>query len=366
MAAKIEKLEARAYTIPTEEPESDGTLQWDATTIVVVTASAEGQTGTGYSYTDASSALLIDRKLRQVVEGGDALAPQRHWDALVASLRNVGRPGLASAAVSAIDAALWDLKARLLALPLVTLLGQLRPSVPIYGSGGFTSYSVERLQEQLAGWVKQGITRVKMKVGRQRKNDLERVAAARDAIGDADLFVDGNGAYTRKDALGIATAFARFGVSWFEEPVSSDDLEGLRLLRDRAPGGMAIAAGEYGYDSFYFRRMLEAGAVDVLRADATRCGGVTGFLSAAQLCHAHNTDLSAHTAPMLHAHVACAVPRLAHVEHFYDHVRIENMLFDGVLQPVDGTLRPDLSATGTGLALNHEAARRFQVYPEAG
>jgi len=164
-----------------------------------------------------------------------------------------------------------DLKARLLDLPLITLLGAVRANVPVYGSGGFTSYSMAQLQEQLGGWVADGISRVKMKIGRQPASDLDRVRAAREAIGPgAELFVDANGAYTRKQALATACAFTEFDVSWFEEPVSSDDLDGLRLLRDRAPAGMEIAAGEYGYDLFYFRRMLEAGAVDVLQADATR------------------------------------------------------------------------------------------------
>jgi L-alanine-DL-glutamate epimerase-like enolase superfamily enzyme len=263
-------------------------------------------------------------------------------------------------AISAVDVALWDLKARLLDLPLLTLLGSIRDQVAVYGSGGFTSYSIEQLQDQLAGWVHDGITRVKMKIGREPGHDLERVCAARQAIGsNAELFVDANGAYTRKLALTMAEQFAAYNVRWFEEPVSSDDLEGLRLLRDRAPAGMDIAAGEYGYDLFYFRRMLEAGAVDVLQADATRCGGYTGFLLVAALCQARSLLLSAHTAPSLHAHVCCTSIPVCHVEYFHDHVRIEQMLFDGALKPVRGALEPDLSLPGIGLAFKSADARRY-------
>src|SRR5262249_46787321 len=153
--------------------------------------------------------------------------------------------------------------------------------ISVYGSGGFTSYSIAQLQAQLGTWAGDGISKVKMKVGSSPKDDVDRVRAARQVIGTrAELFVDANGAYTRKQALDFADRFAVYDVRWFEEPVSSDDLEGLRLIRNRAPAVMNIAAGEYGYETTYFRRMLDAGAVDVLQADATRCAGVTGFLEA--------------------------------------------------------------------------------------
>ena len=166
-------------------------------------------------------------------------------------------------------------------------------------------------------------------------------------------------AYGRKQALALAASFAELGVTWFEEPVSSDDLDGLRLLRDRAPAGIEIAAGEYGYDIFYFQRMIEAGAVDVLQADATRCGGITGFLQAGTLCAASCLELSAHCAPSLHVHAACAMPNFRHLEYFHDHARIEQMLFDGVLVPADGVLRPDLSRTGLGLEFKRTDAKRY-------
>lgn len=282
------------------------------------------------------------------------------WELMHQRIRNLGRPGIASMAIAAVDSALWDLKAKLLDLPLVTLLGQVRDAVPIYGSGGFTSYSIEQLRNQLGGWVHQGIPRVKMKIGRDAAADIERVRAAREAIGlNTELFVDANGAYGRKQALRQAQKFMDYDVHWFEEPVSSDDLDGLRLIRDRAPAGMDIAAGEYGYDSFYFRRMLDAGAVDVLQADGTRCAGITGFLHVAALCQAHCMRLSAHTAPAWHTHVCCAAIPVIHLEYFHDHARIERMFFDGTPEPLHGTLRPDLSRPGLGLELKRSDAARF-------
>ena len=360
--AKIEEIKVSVFEIPTESPESDGTLEWNHTTLVVVEARAANTHGVGYTYADEATALLVKKLLAEIVRGRDALDVQGNWCAMVHAIRNLGRPGIVSMAIAAVDNALWDLKARLLQLPLAKLLGMVRDSVPIYGSGGFTSYSESQLQRQLSHWAECGIEMVKMKVGRDPQNDIERVRRAREAIGKhTHLFVDANGAYSRKQALQLAEEFHKYGVSWFEEPVSSDDLEGLRLIRDRAPAGMDIAAGEYGYDSRYFRRMLEAGAVDVLQADATRCAGITGFLTAAALCEAQCMPLSAHTAPGVHTHVCCAASAVRHLEYFYDHVRIEREVFEGSPQPKNGRLYPDLTRPGNGLQLRRRDAQKYQA-----
>lgn len=357
---KIDRVEVSPFTVPTDFPESDGTLAWNSTTIVVVQAHAANKIGLGYTYADIATAALIQNLLAKSVRGGDACAPQASWNAMRSRTRNLGHPGIVAMAISAVDIALWDLKARLLNVSLASLLGAVRTSVPVYGSGGFTSYSDQQLTHQLSDWVEQGISRVKMKIGRDPQADAHRVHVARKAIGPtAELFVDANGAYSRKQALAQAETFAKMDVAWFEEPVSSDDLEGLRLLRDRAPAGMDIAAGEYGYEAQYFRRMLAAGAVDVLQADATRCGGITGFLQASALCQAFHLPLSAHTAPAVHLHVGCAATPLRHLEYFHDHVRIESMFFDGVRLPVNGELSPDLSRPGMGIELKKADARRF-------
>ena len=371
----IQRIDVSAYTIPTAYtsvqagqvteyafPESDGTYTWDKTTLVVVEAHAGDSCGLGYTYADVATATLIKSLLAEIVQGRDAMAVPGCWLAMVEAIRNLGRAGIASMAIAAVDTALWDLKARLLDLPLVTLLGAVHASAPIYGSGGFISYSREQLQQQLHAWVEQGIPRVKMKLGRNATKDVQRVREAREAIGpDTALFVDANGAYSRKEALAMADYFIEEGVSWFEEPVSSDDLEGLGLIRDHAPAGMEIAAGEYGYDLGYFRRMLEAGAVDVLQADATRCAGITGFMRVGALCEAHGLALSAHCGPSIHVHPCCALPNFRHLEYFHDHTRIEHMLFEGALTPSRGMLYPDLSRPGMGLELRRADATRYAV-----
>ena len=348
----VERVDVSAHTIPTDEPESDGTLEWDSTTIVIVQAHAGGHTGLGYTYTHDAAARLIEDKLAPAVRGvlveTDLSAA---WHELGRLLRNVGRPGLGFMALSAVDIALWDLKARVLGQPLVDVLGGVRDEAAVYGSGGFTSYSLERLAEQLAGWVARGIPRVKIKVGRSPDEDAARLDAARVAIGDATaLFVDANGAFERDDAVEWAGRYAeKWGVTWFEEPVSSADLTGLRYVRERSP--IDIAAGEYGYVPADFRNLLDAGAVDCLQVDVTRCGGYTGFLHAAALAEQHGLEISAHCAHQVSAHVCCAVPHFRHIEYFHDHVRIERELFDGVLEPDGGVLRPDRSRPGHGLEL---------------
>jgi len=357
--AAIQDIEVAAYTIPTDAPEADGTLSWDATTIVVVHAHAGGEHGLGYTYADVSTARLVQDKLADIVRGRDAFSPQASWAAMVAGIRNLGRPGHSSMAIAAVDLALWDLKARLLGLPLCKLLGCAHESVPVYGSGGFTSYSLDRLAEQLSGWALDGIPRVKMKIGSVPESDPERVRAARSAIGpQTELFVDANGAYSVKQAIALAEQFvAEADVRWFEEPVSSDDLEGLAEVRDHVPAPLEVAAGEYGYDAGYFARMLPN--VDVLQADVTRCAGITELLRVDGLCRAHNRPLSLHCGPAIHLHPGLALLQLRHLEYFHDHVRIENRLFDGVVQPRRGALHPDLDRPGNGLELKTADAERY-------
>jgi L-alanine-DL-glutamate epimerase-like enolase superfamily enzyme len=356
----ITRLDVSVYTVPTSSPESDGTYQWDRTTLVLVAGHAAGKLGIGYTYADESTAALIRSHLTEQLIGLDPLDVTAAWHKMVHSIRNLGRPGIASMAISAVDTALWDLKAKILGVPLVKVFGQVHDSMPVYGSGGFTSYTNRQLEDQLGGWVSDGISMVKMKIGRDPVADIDRVCHARAAIGSRPkLFIDANGAYGRKQALQEAEEFTKYNISWFEEPVSSDDLEGLHFIREHAPVPIEVAAGEYGYDLDYFRRMLEAGAVDVLQADATRCAGFTGFLQAANVCEARHVPLSAHCAPALHVHVACAAQPMRHIEYFHDHVRIENMFFDGVPKPVNGALHPDLSRPGIGLELKRADAERF-------
>jgi len=350
------------YKIPTDSPESDGTIKWNETTLVLVVISAHNQTGIGFSYGHEAMSLVIQNSFAPLLKNGNPMDIPLLWEKMVAASRNIGSRGIAANAIAAVDIALWDLKAKILRVPLCTLWGQARESIPIYGSGGFTSYTDKQLTQQFEDWKKKGIKKFKMKIGRDPDKDVQRVEHARKVIGPSnELFVDANGAYTCKQALEFAQRFKEFDVSWFEEPVIADDLNGLHLMRNRAPAGMNIAAGEYSYEIFYFRRMLEAGAVDVLQADATRCCGFTGFFQACQLSRAFNIPLSSHTAPSLHVHPCVTELPVCHLEYFYDHARIEHLFFEGCPVLKNGALYPHLDRFGHGLELKEKASKKYLV-----
>jgi L-alanine-DL-glutamate epimerase-like enolase superfamily enzyme len=361
----LEHLGTAVYTIPTDSPEADGTLAWDATTMVLVRAHAAGVVGIGWTYGPAACAAVVDDLLAEHVLGRDAFDIPAMSEAMIRAVRNAGRTGVAGYAISAVDLALWDLKARLLELPLHKLLGAVHAQVPVYGSGGFTTQDADQLGEQMTQWAHaQSIPRVKIKIGESWganvSRDLARMALTREVVGDdVELFVDANGAFSAAAAVRVLNAAAGLNVTWFEEPVSSDDLAGLRAVR--AAIGADVTAGEYGCDLTYFQRMCAAGAVDCLQADVTRCGGITEWLRVAAVAAAHGLQISGHCAPHLHAHVAAAVPNLRHLEWFHDHVRIEDMFFDGTLDPSGGVITPDPTAIGNGLTLRPDVAGRYRV-----
>lgn len=358
----IASIEAAAYTVPTDSPESDGTLKWDSTTMVCVFVEAAGTTGFGYTYSHKSAVSIVESVLRESVVGRNPFDIPAIWNDLFGSIRNLGQCGVAMMALSAVDTALWDLKAKLLGQPVIDLLGSVRESARLYGSGGFTSYSSVQMRRQLESWVGgDGMTAVKIKVGRQPDMDEERVLRARETIGDeTELFVDANSAYNRKQALSSMHRFAEIArVVWMEQPLDPSDFDGLRLLRDQGPATVDVADGEYGWRIADFQQFARNGALDVVMADLTRCGGITGFLRVDALCDAYGLPLSTHCAPMLHLQPACAATTLRHCEYFHDHVRIERLLLDGFRDPKDGYMTPDRSRPGLGIELKRSSAEPY-------
>lgn len=358
MTSHIEHLEVAAYTMPTQGPEADGTLSWDATTAVVVQVHGGGATGIGWTYSSPAAAAVIAHHLRDVVIGRGADDIPGAFEAMKRACRNYGTQGLIGQALSAVDVALWDLRARLRELPLSVMLGRCRAAVPIYGSGGFTNLDRSQLAEQVGQWRAAGCTAMKIKIGQDWGTDIERdltrIGDLRELAGDAvDLMVDANGGYTTGQACRVGAELDRMGVIWFEEPVSSDDTDGLAAVR--AAVRCDVAAGEYAANSYDARRL--AAVVDCLQLDVTRCGGYSGWLAGAAVAAAHNLQVSAHCAPAVHVPVAAAVPNLRHLEYFIDHTRIEAELFDGVPVAIDGQLPVEVTRPGHGMTLAPAAER---------
>lgn len=360
---RVDRVQVEAFRFPTESAsETDGTASWSATTMLVVHISASGATGLGYSYTHAAAARVVDETFKDLLMGTNPFDIPAVCDHLRGAVRNVGLAGIAAGALSAVDVALWDLKAHLLGIPLSTLLGKRRRVVPLYASGGFTNYTLPRLQRQLETWSTDGFRAVKMKIGADPSAALARVRLARSVVGsDIELMVDANGAYSVGQAASIKARLAEYGVTWFEEPVSSNDTRGLRQVREQAPRSVQIAAGEYGWTPQHQLGLLNANCVDVMQIDATRCLGISGFLVASAVTDTFEIPISAHTAPAIHVHLCAAIPRLLHVEYFHDHVRLEERLFEGVLTPKDGHVVLDNPPVGHGLSLRRSEAEDYAL-----
>ena len=244
------------------------------------------------------------------------------------------------------------------------LFGRAVDEVPVYGSGGFTNYSEAVTVRQVEGWVgSRASPGSRSRSGSRGARRCSGIWIASTWSGgwpgdQVELFVDANGAYQPKQAIRVGRQLSERGVTWFEEPVSSDDLAGLRAVRRGCD--IDVAAGEYGYSPDYFATMVSAQAVDCLQADATRCGGYTAWLKAAHVAEAHHLQISAHCAPNLHARVASAAVNLRHVEYFHDHARLEELLFDGTLSPKGGSMRPD-GSPGHGLELRAADAAQYRT-----
>lgn len=307
---------------------------------------------------------IIERSLKPILINQDPLWIEKLWDDMFWRVRGFGRKGVAFCAISAIDIALWDLKAKLFGVPLYRLLGPYTDRVPIYGSGGWTSYSENELVHEQTGYVERGIPRVKMKVakdfGKSEAEDVRRLKAVRKAVGDdVEIYVDANNGYYAKQAIGMARHLAEYDVKWFEEPVLADDIAGLAAIARAI--SIPVATGEHEYTRYGFKELIAQGGADIVQPDIGRVGGVSEWMKVAHLAQAFNLPIAPHAVQLVHLHVACCIPNLRVVEYLGTVEEGDRVWYTEFPEPRDGYWSPYPDRPGLGLELSPEAVRKYAV-----
>lgn len=318
--AKIKSINTKLFRVPLEATLTDsmhGAMS-DFELLTVEIQDEDGASGLGYSYAVNSGAAafrtLVNEYLKPTLLGQDAEEIEALWQKMWWKIHYGGRGGHATSAISAVDIALWDLKARKCDLPTWKLLGGYNPEVPVYAGGIDLEFSIPELLRQADGFQEQGIRAIKMKVGRDSaREDVERVAAMRKHLGpDFTLMADANMRWTADQAITIARRLQEFDLLWLEEPTIPDDIEGCaRVLRD---GGVPIACGENLHTLYEFKSLMASNAVSFPEPDVCNCGGMTSFRKIGVLAEAHNLPLTSHGAHNLTVHLMAAAPNRSFME----------------------------------------------------
>ena len=325
----------------------------------------ENVTGLGVGIAHPGVRVTIDKTLKSLLIGEDPFAIERLWERMFWRVRSYGRKGIAFCAISAVDIALWDLKAKALGLPLYRLLGPYQERVPIYGSGGWTHFDERELVEEQTGYIERlGVRAVKMKVakdfGRSEREDVRRLAAVRQAVGDeVEVLIDANNGYYAKQAIGMAKRFEDYNVGWFEEPVLADDIQGLAEIARAI--SIPVATGEHEYLKYGFKDLIARGGADIVQPDVGRVGGVTEWMKVAHLAHAFNLPVAPHAFQLVHLHLACATPNLRIVEYLGVSEEGDRVWYTEFPRPKDGWWAPYPDRPGLGLELDPKAVEQYAV-----
>jgi len=323
-----------------------------------------GPVGLGWTAGLRATRAVVMDTLRETLIGKDPFDTEGLWNEMFWRVRGFGRKGVAFQAISAVDIALWDLKAKALGLPLYKLLGACHDSVPVYGSGGWTNYTEAELVREQMSYVEQGYPAIKMKIGKEfgqrEREDLARLAAVRRAAGDEiTLYVDANNGYTAKQAIRVARGLEEREVAWFEEPVLADDVDGLAQVA-RATS-IPVATGEHEYTKFGFKDLLARGGADIAQPDVGRVGGVTEWLKVAHLAHAFNLPVASHAFAPIHLHLAMATPNILVVEMLGTETASNRVFFTELPQPKNGRWAPFPDRPGLGVELRPAAVNKLAV-----
>lgn len=363
MKHKIKKIDVHLVSNPISAGYTDATrkVEMIGYTVVRITTD-QGLEGIGVTYHEVGGEAtreLILRNMAPKLMDRDPLENEAIWQEFFHYLRGVGRKGLMYGALSAIDIALWDLKGKIVDLPLYRLLGGNRTKIPVYASGGWTSFSDDQLVDEMKGMVAQGYKMVKFKVGVEGgtniRRDVERVRKVREALGpNIELLVDANNCFDAATGVQLANRIREYDIFLFEEPVFADDIPGL--ARFKRGTDIPLGTGEHEYTKFGVRDLLMHDAVDIVQVDGARVGGYTELLKTAALTQAWNVRFAPHAMENIHLNLAGAVPNLLFLERLMMFEDITAKTFKNAPVPVNGFMEiPDLP--GLGLSLDMDFIR---------
>lgn len=357
MQHKIAKLDVHLVSTRISAGYTDATRKVEMVGYVVVRVTTDqGLEGIGLTYHEVGGEAtreLILRNMAPKLIGRDPLETEAIWQEFFHYLRGVGRKGLMYGALSAVDIALWDLKGKIVDLPLYRLLGGNRTKIPVYASGGWTSFSDDQLVDEMKGMVAQGYKAVKFKVGVEGgtnpRRDVERVRKVREALGPTiDILVDANNCFDAATGVQLANRIREYDIFLFEEPVFADDIPGLAKFKRGTD--IPLGTGEHEYTKFGVRDLLLHDAVDIVQVDGARVGGYTEMLKAAALTQAWNVKFAPHAMENIHLNLAGAVPNTLFLERLIMFEEITARTFRNAPVPVDGFMEiPDLPGLGLEL-----------------
>jgi L-alanine-DL-glutamate epimerase-like enolase superfamily enzyme len=360
---KIVGVEARTYIVPVELPRFPEPLRSDCFAVLIHTD--EGITGYGFTHrmNGAACRETVDRQIAPYLEGKDPFATERIWDELFWKFNQRRMTGVWTAAMSAVDIALWDIKGKALGMPVYRLLGDYSDEITAYCTFGMLEYSRDVLAELAAGLVATGWDKLKMKVcvedSKNIPEDAARVRAVREAVGEGvEVMMDANHLFSPMEALELARMCEPYDVKWFEEPLYGNDIEDLKKLR--ASTTINIAAGQQEGMRWRHRDLIAGGAVDIAQPDVVFTGGFTEGVKVAHLAQAFNVPVATHGWPHMNMHLSGAISNAWRLEYHLEPAGLAGHLFKNPPVPESGILRiPD--KPGLGLEFDEEGMRPHLV-----
>jgi len=360
---KIVDVKSVLVSIPLEKPKLISTRSIHSREYTVVKVlTDEGIVGIGY--TMGACASIVEKNLRGLLIDEDPFCVEKLWNKMFYGNLRAGRKGEVIRAISAVDIALWDIMGKAVDKPLYKLLGGYRDKVPVYASGGYyqESKGIDGLVKEMTSYVEQGFKAVKMKIGRLSiKEDVERVKAVREAIGDdIQLMVDANNAWDILTAIRIGKELEKYSIFWLEEPVMPDNLHANRKVADALD--VPIASGEIEYTRWGFHTLIENRAVDIIQPNAFVCGGISEWIKISALASAWDVPVAPHNAQDIHVHLAAATSNSLNVEYFLpseDIIKFSELLIEPN-KPKDGYMEVP-QKPGLGIDLNEKAIERYKI-----